>query len=39
MSDYNCSKHGNIGHPDCKECIENTKRLCSDNGAYIIGLE
>ena len=33
---YLCSKHGNIGDPNCKECWENLQRLCSDNNALLI---
>ena len=34
---YYCSKHGNEGNPNCKECIENLKRLAKDNNAIVIG--
>lgn len=39
MSDkkYYCSKHGNIGDPDCPECWENLRRLAIDNNALLIG--
>ena len=36
MKKYYCSKHGNIGHPDCEECKENLRKLCSDNNALLI---
>ena len=35
-NNYNCSKHGNIGNPDCEECKENLRRLCLDNNAHLI---
>ena len=34
---YYCSKHGNEGNPNCKECIKNLKRLAKDNNAIVIG--
>lgn len=34
---YYCSKHGNEGTPDCKECVVNLKRLAKDNNAIIVG--
>jgi len=34
---YYCSKHGNIGDPNCEECKENLRKLCSDNNALLIG--
>ena len=37
MNKYYCSKHGNIGDPNCKECWDNLKRLCDDNNALLIG--
>lgn len=33
---YYCSKHGNIGDPNCKECRENLRKLCLDNNAHLI---
>ena len=36
---YNCSKHGNIGDPNCQECRDNLKRLCDDNNAVLINEE
>lgn len=38
MEKYNCSEHGEVGHPDCEECKENLRRLCEDNNAHITGL-
>ena len=35
--DYNCSKHGNIGHPECEECRENLRRLAQDKNVNLIG--
>lgn len=32
---YECSKHGNTGNPNCKECWDNLKRLAKDNNAYL----
>ena len=34
---YHCSKHGNIGHPECPECCANLKRLADDHNAIILG--
>ena len=34
---YHCSKHGNEGNQNCKECIDNLKKLAKDNNAIIIG--
>lgn len=39
MTNYNCSKHGNIGDPDCEECWDNLRKLAQDNNAIIIGDE
>ena len=33
---YHCSKHGNIGDPNCKECISNLRKVCKDNNALLI---
>ena len=33
--EYYCSKHGNIGHPECPECCANLKRMCNDHNAII----
>lgn len=33
---YDCSKHGKIGDPDCKECWENLRKLAEDYNAKII---
>ena len=36
LKEYYCSKHGNNGRPECKECVKNLKRLAKDNNAIII---
>lgn len=36
MKKYYCSKHGNIGDPDCSECRENLRQLCQDKNALLI---
>ena len=36
MKEYHCSKHGNIGDPDCEECRENLRKLCKDKNAHLI---
>lgn len=36
MVNYKCSKHGNIGDPDCEECRENLRRLATDNNALLV---
>ena len=33
---YYCSKHGNIGDPNCPECRENLRKLCLDKNAHLI---
>ena len=33
---YNCSKHGNIGDPDCEECRENLRKLCTDKNTLLV---
>lgn len=35
---YYCSKHGAVGHPDCEECKEKLRQLCSDKNVYLTGL-
>lgn len=37
MNKYYCSKHGNIGNPDCKECWKNLSKLCEDKNILLIG--
>jgi acetylornithine/succinyldiaminopimelate/putrescine aminotransferase len=34
---YYCSKHGNIGDPNCPECWEKLRQLCKDKNALLIG--
>jgi hypothetical protein len=34
---YYCSKHGNNGNANCKECKNKLKKLCKDNNALLIG--
>jgi len=34
---YYCSKHGNIGDINCKECVENLRKLCLEKNAYLTG--
>ena len=34
--EYDCSKHGKIGDPNCRECWENLKRLTEDKNAHLV---
>jgi hypothetical protein len=36
MKKYYCSKHGNIGDPNCPECRDNLRKLCIDKNALLI---
>ena len=34
--EYHCSKHGNIGHPECPECCANLKKLVERFNLHIV---
>lgn len=36
---YECSKHGKIGDPDCRECWNNLSELAKENNALLINEE
>ncbi len=36
LKKYYCSKHGQNGEAECKECVRNLKRLAKDHNAIII---
>lgn len=35
MSNY-CSKHGNIGDPQCQECWDILEKMCKDKNVHLI---
>jgi hypothetical protein len=37
MKNYECSKHGTEGNPNCAECKAVLKELADDNNALLIG--
>lgn len=35
--EYQCSKHGDWGDPNCIECVELLQKLVSDKNGYLTG--